>query len=58
MKRRHDATLIKVQKRFEDARYETCKVCGSEWNVSKDARIDWRGYMCPRCRQQERNKNE
>ena len=54
MKRRQDATLIKVQPRFEDARYEACKVCGLEWNVSKFQEIDWRGYICPRCRQQMR----
>lgn len=31
-----------------DGRYETCKVCGLRWNVSRTYRmID--GYICPKC---------
>lgn len=30
-------------------RYETCKVCGESWNISKRAKIDGRGYICPVC---------
>lgn len=32
------------------ARYETCRECGLEWNVSKQAVIPWSGYLCPVCR--------
>ena len=32
------------------ARYETCRECGLEWNVSKQAAIPWSGYLCPVCR--------
>lgn len=30
-------------------RYETCRECGQEWNVSKKAAIPWYGYRCPVC---------
>lgn len=36
--------------RREGARYETCNMCGLDWNVSIYALIDWRGYLCPKCR--------
>lgn len=42
--------------RREGTRYETCKDCGLEWNVSKQLVIDWRGYLCPRCRERRRKE--
>ena len=30
-------------------RYEKCRECGKEWNVSKLAEIPLNGYLCPRC---------
>ena len=30
-------------------RYETCRECGLEWNVSKKAVIPYFGYRCPIC---------
>ena len=42
----------------EGARYETCKDCGLEWNVSRQAVIDWRGYLCPRCINKLRRENQ
>ncbi len=37
-------------RRMTGARYETCRECGLEWNVSKQAAIPWSGYLCPICR--------
>lgn len=31
-------------------RFETCRECGLEWNVSKTAKIPFKGYLCPICR--------
>ncbi len=36
-------------------RYETCVVCGLSWNVSKDQRIRYPGYICPHCTGKERS---
>lgn len=36
-------------KRSPGARYETCKVCGLDWNISIKTVIGKRGYRCPRC---------
>ena len=36
-------------------RYETCAICGLSWNVSKDIRIRYPGYICPRCTGKERS---
>lgn len=41
-----------------NARYETCKECGLEWNVSKQAVIPWYGYRCPWCRAKYRRLRE
>ena len=38
------------RRKYADARFEVCKVCGLDWNVSKLAVIDRRGYLCPKCR--------
>lgn len=38
------------------ARYETCRECGLEWNVSRQAAIPWSGYLCPRCRGKRRKE--
>lgn len=40
--------------RNSGARYETCKECGREWNVSIKAEIPWTGYLCPQCREKFR----
>jgi hypothetical protein len=37
-------------RRREGARYETCRECGLEWNVSVKAEIPLGGYLCPKCR--------
>lgn len=37
-------------------RYEKCKKCGSEWNVSINAKIPKKGYVCPNCRKQRVKK--
>ena len=42
----------------EGARYETCKQCGEEWNVSVQTVLDWRGYLCPRCRNTMRREKQ
>jgi hypothetical protein len=31
-------------------RYEPCKKCGEQWNVSANAQIPSYGYLCPKCR--------
>ena len=49
MSGRHYGWLSDPRRKYEDARFETCKVCGREWNVSKHLVIDWRGYTCPQC---------
>ena len=33
-------------------RYEKCTKCGSDWNVSINAKIPKKGYVCPHCRKQ------
>ena len=30
-------------------RYETCAVCGREWNIALEQRISPAGYVCPSC---------
>lgn len=40
----------------EGARYETCRECGLEWNVSKQKEIPPSGYLCPRCSEKYRNR--
>ena len=42
--------------RREGARYETCRECGLDWNVSKQKKITPNGYQCPRCWQKNRNQ--
>lgn len=34
-------------------RYEKCTKCGSDWNVSINAKIPKKGYVCPHCRKQK-----
>lgn len=36
-------------------RYEICRECGLDWNVSKNAVIPAKGYLCPRCSQKSGN---
>lgn len=36
-------------KRRNGYRYEVCGKCGREYNVSKNAKIRKRGYICPIC---------
>ena len=43
-------------KKREGARYETCVICGLEWNVPKDLQIRRPGYICPHCAGIERSK--
>ncbi len=31
-------------------RYEICRKCGFDWNVSRQAKISQSGYLCPECR--------
>lgn len=40
----------------EGARYEKCRECGLEWNVSKRKEITPSGYLCPRCWSKYRNR--
>lgn len=42
--------------KFADARFETCKYCGIDWNISAKAVIDPNGYLCPRCRDKRRRE--
>ena len=44
------------RKKFADARYETCKVCGREWNISTMTVIGCHGYTCPGCRDRRKKK--
>ena len=37
------------KRKREGLRYETCRECGKEWNVSKCAVIPKNAYLCPRC---------
>ena len=37
------------------SRYEICVICGLEWNVPKDLRIHYPGYICPHCTGNERS---
>lgn len=50
MKRERNDWGIQPRRKYENARFEKCKVCGQSWNVSKDMKLDWRGYICPRCK--------
>lgn len=34
-------------------RYETCRVCLNEWNVSKYTVVKASGYICPKCRDKQ-----
>lgn len=43
--------------RAPGARYETCKQCGQIWNVSIKTVLDWRGYLCPKCREKLRKRD-
>lgn len=40
----------------EGARYETCRGCGLEWNISKQTVTPPSGYLCPHCWSKNRNK--
>lgn len=45
----------------EGARYETCRECKREWNISRYQEIPLDGYLCPRCLGKYRgatNKNQ
>lgn len=42
--------------RHADARFEICKGCGRDWNVSIKAKISQDGYLCPRCRGSRRKE--
>lgn len=46
----------RTKRRNPDARYEICKGCGLEWNVAKTAVVDWKGYLCPNCRNRRRKE--
>ena len=36
-------------------RYEICRKCGFDWNVSKQTRIPQDGYLCPVCMNKKEN---
>ena len=38
-------------------RYETCRVCRNEWNVSKYTVVKADGYLCPKCREKQKREN-
>lgn len=38
-----------MNKKLDDYRYRTCRVCGKDWNVSVKADND-KHYTCPLCR--------
>ena len=46
----------------EGLRYETCRECGNEWNVSRLLILPPSGYLCPVClskiRAQENKRHE
>ena len=37
-------------------RYEECIKCGTSWNVSINAKLPKKGYVCPNCRKQRVKK--
>ena len=37
-------------------RMEVCITCGTEWNVSRKARLPKTGYICPHCRSRRGDK--
>ena len=39
-------------------RFETCRECGLEWNVSITAKIPFNGYLCPKCREKQRKEEQ
>ena len=47
----------KTQRRIPGARYETCRECGMEWNVSRLAPIPPGRYLCPVCWTRQRREN-
>ena len=44
-------------KRERSGRYEICVICGKEWNVPKDLRLQPSGYICPHCSSKERSRD-
>ena len=46
----------RTRTRSVNARYETCRECGLDWNVSKQAAIPWSGYLCPVCWSRQRKE--
>ena len=36
-------------KKEDGPRFETCRECGTSWNVSIYQRIPYNGYLCPAC---------
>lgn len=44
------------KKTEQPRRYETCRECGLEWNVSKYQEIPPGGYICPWCWSKNKNK--
>ena len=39
-------------------RYERCKVCKENWNISIEAKIPKSGYVCPKCRMKSEKKRK
>ena len=38
-----------MRRKNPQARYEICKDCGREWNISIEQKIPLGGYLCPHC---------
>lgn len=38
-----------TQRQSPERRYEICRECGKDWNVSRQAVIPKSGYLCPKC---------
>lgn len=42
--------MAKVKRKHRDGyRYEVCRKCGDEWNISRGQYIPLTGYLCPVC---------
>lgn len=37
-------------------RFEICRECGLDWNVSINAKIPYNGYLCPACRGKQKKE--
>ena len=44
----------RTSSRYTGARYEICRRCGQNWNVSAGMQLSAGGYLCPHCCRKKR----